>query len=229
MLKMPSFSSPLPRTTFLVECLLPVTVVCPCVCFVPTRSNLRCLALKLSVSPSVSIEGTIEAHLIPRIDIGISGLGGVAEATVFLDLDASATATLTLNGSANAVAAVSPSTDNATETSASFNGCVGVDAGLDVNAGADASFFGIFDQSTQVNLFTKKFDLFDVSPTRLMTTIYHFAHAYSAQKCFGTATNKREIYERLPQLMHKRVGLICPSVNAGDPTLIAEEAIPASR
>jgi hypothetical protein len=63
-----------------------------------------------------------------------------------------------------------------TNTSASFGGCVDVSAGLDVNAGADASFFGLFDAQTKVNLFTKKFDLFKVgsSPSQIDMTLTVF-------------------------------------------------------
>lgn len=44
----------------------------------------------------------------------------------------------------------------------SFGGCIEVGAGLDVNAGADADFFGLFNPSTKVNLFSKKFQIFKV-------------------------------------------------------------------
>ncbi|KAJ7246984.1 hypothetical protein C8J57DRAFT_1359761 [Mycena rebaudengoi] len=108
--------------------------------------------LSLSVTPSVASKGTVAAHVIPRIDLGISGLAGLASATVFLNLDASAQMNLNLN------AAVTASTDAA--TTKSVDGCIDIGAGFDVNAGASASFFGLFDPSTQVNLFSKKFELF---------------------------------------------------------------------
>lgn len=44
----------------------------------------------------------------------------------------------------------------------SFGGCIEIGAGLDVNAGADADFFGLFNPSTKVNLFSKKFQIFKV-------------------------------------------------------------------
>ncbi|KAJ7058958.1 hypothetical protein C8F01DRAFT_284946 [Mycena amicta] len=113
--------------------------------------------LSLSVAPSISSKGVVSAHIIPRIDLGISGLAGLAQATVFLDLDASASMTLSLDANANA--GVSTTADPT--ASASVKGCIDVAAGFDVNAGADGSFFGIFDKSTQVNLFSKKFDIFN--------------------------------------------------------------------
>jgi hypothetical protein len=54
---------------------------------------------------------------------------------------------------------------NAKDINGSFGGCIEIGAGLDVNAGADASFFGLFDQGTKVNLFTKKFQIFKVRRT----------------------------------------------------------------
>jgi hypothetical protein len=123
-------------------------------------------ALQLSVSPSLASKAVVAAHLIPRLDVGVSALGGVAAATIFLDLDTSASVTMTLNAAANAGVAVAPDATGAaavtTSASASIDGCVNAGAALNVNAGADGSFFGLFDKSTQVNLFTKDFDVFQV-------------------------------------------------------------------
>jgi hypothetical protein len=46
--------------------------------------------------------------------------------------------------------------------SPSVDGCIDIGAGFDVNAGAEGSFFSIFNAQTQVTLFSKKFDLFKV-------------------------------------------------------------------
>ena len=77
------------------------------------------------------------------------------------------------------VAAI-PATPSPESGSTKFGGCVELDTGLDVNAGADADFFGLFNQGTSVNLFSKKFELFKVrvynsllSVCLLMTT-YRF-------------------------------------------------------
>jgi hypothetical protein len=43
-----------------------------------------------------------------------------------------------------------------------FNGCIGMQAGLSVNAGADANFLGLFDKNTSVTLFKRDFQLFQV-------------------------------------------------------------------
>jgi len=62
----------------------------------------------------------------------------------------------------NAGTTANTTTDGDSSASASVDGCVDVGAELDVNAGADGSFFGLFDKTTQVNLLSKKFELFKV-------------------------------------------------------------------
>ncbi|KAH6918104.1 hypothetical protein BKA70DRAFT_1088991 [Coprinopsis sp. MPI-PUGE-AT-0042] len=62
--------------------------------------------LKLAVVPSVKATGTVEAHLIPSLNLGISALAGLADARVFLELDASAAMKLEVEGRAAAVASV---------------------------------------------------------------------------------------------------------------------------
>lgn len=120
-------------------------------------------------------KGTVEAHLIPGLDLGITALGGASKATVSLNLDASASVTLTLNASAVATVTPRSSVDmvphdetapaamaRADTASTGVNGCIDVGAALNVNAGADAKFFAIFDANAKVNLFTQKFDFFNV-------------------------------------------------------------------
>ncbi|KAJ3807523.1 hypothetical protein EV368DRAFT_40257 [Lentinula lateritia] len=159
--------------------------------------------LTLSVTPSVKSTGSLTAHLIPSLNLGIQALDNIASATVFLDLDASATMQLSLdavdsasvsvdNGesSSNSTTSTSNSTSIASSTSSTisayysisstttttsstglqFGGCVEIDTGLAVNAGADAKFFDLFDASTQVPLFSKEFVLFKVN-TELMFII----------------------------------------------------------
>uniref|UniRef100_A0A0W0EY52 DUF7223 domain-containing protein n=1 Tax=Moniliophthora roreri TaxID=221103 RepID=A0A0W0EY52_MONRR len=167
--------------------------------FTPTNTPL-----KLSVTPSVASKAVVEGHIIPTLQFGVSALGGIAEAVIFVDLDASAAVTLSLNASAS----VSTNITTPVETQANVTGCLDVGTGLDVNAGADASFFKIFDKNTKVNLFTKKFDLFN--------------------KCLGTNT-KREVSQlhvsrrRAPLRMLKR-DLTCPTF-ATDIVSVVDEAI----
>jgi len=55
-------------------------------------------ALKVSVQPSGSVNGKVEAHLIPTISFGVSAFGGKTEAGIHVDFDGSTT--VTLSGSA---------------------------------------------------------------------------------------------------------------------------------
>ncbi|KAF8171161.1 hypothetical protein K438DRAFT_1982156 [Mycena galopus ATCC 62051] len=71
--------------------------------------------LQLSASPSVQATGTLTAHLIPTINLGISAIGGKASATVFLALDTSASLVLSLDASARITGTIG---DNSTSSAA---------------------------------------------------------------------------------------------------------------
>jgi len=53
-------------------------------------------ALQLSLSPSAQANGSVSAHLIPTLNLGVSALNDVVKANVFLNLDTSATLQLSL-------------------------------------------------------------------------------------------------------------------------------------
>ncbi|KXN88374.1 hypothetical protein AN958_07417 [Leucoagaricus sp. SymC.cos] len=184
--------------------------------------------LKLSVQPSGTATGKIEAHLIPSLNLGINALGGIVGAGVFLELDASTSATLGVGATApetnatlatatskaapdatqTAVNAVSSSTD----TGASFGGCFEMDAGLDVNVGANADFFGLFNPSTKLPLFSKSFSLF--------------------KKCFGdpNQVQRRSESEAVVTMLEKRAfDLKCNGVNLGKASELANQVISASK
>ncbi|KAJ3991125.1 hypothetical protein F5050DRAFT_1581939 [Lentinula boryana] len=155
--------------------------------------NVGDTPLTLSVTPSVKSTGSLTAHLIPSLNLGVQALDNLASATVFLDLDASATMQLSLD----AVDSNSITIDNGTTTSSTglqFGGCVEIDTGLAVNAGADGKFFDLFDASTQIPLFSKEFVLFKVrfifeSELSACGVSFDLPHTltpiYSTQKCFG--------------------------------------------
>ncbi|KAJ3756979.1 hypothetical protein EV360DRAFT_47010 [Lentinula raphanica] len=134
--------------------------------------NVGDTPLTLSLTPSVKSTGSLTAHLIPSLNLGVQALDNLASATVFLDLDASATMQLSLDAvDSNSItvdngSSSNSTTGNSTITSSSsglqFGGCVEIDTGLAVNAGADGKFFDLFDASTQVPLFSKEFVLFKV-------------------------------------------------------------------
>ncbi|KAJ7134152.1 hypothetical protein C8R46DRAFT_1362308 [Mycena filopes] len=143
--------------------------------------------LTLSVQPGISGKGVLSAHLIPRVELGISGLG--ASSTVALILDASASMTLTLDAHATAgVSTTGPSTGSGT-----VNGCVDVGAGLDVSAEASANFFGLFDKSTKVDIFNKDFELF--------------------KTCIGKGVSRRSA-RAIETKLTRRANLGCPAAIA---------------
>ncbi|KAJ7143848.1 hypothetical protein C8R44DRAFT_657477 [Mycena epipterygia] len=126
--------------------------------FTPNNSPLN-----FSVSPSVASSAKLEAHIIPGLDFGITAVGGVATATVFVDFDTSSTMTLSLDGAASAsgsVKNISTSGVAVKNASSSLDGCADISAGLAINAGAEGEFFHLFDFAPQTNLFTKNFDFF---------------------------------------------------------------------
>jgi hypothetical protein len=91
----------------------------PCIHFALCADSAA--ALSLSVSPNVTASGSLQAHLIPALNFGLSALGGKASATVFFQLDSSATVDLSLSGSAGTIqiAGSSSSDGDATATATS--------------------------------------------------------------------------------------------------------------
>ncbi|KAG6885186.1 hypothetical protein C0992_005358, partial [Termitomyces sp. T32_za158] len=195
--------------------------------------------LHISVAPSVQGTGTIQAHLIPSLNLKVSALHDFVDGGIFLNLDASAEMNLSIVAGAQAsttvdkkkrdqsrtisrymprdaivAAEASPTTsaafdhvssivqpDTATSgasfavsspsscsfapssvfsapspavtlansstgnDSASFDGCINVNASLSVNIGADGDILSLVSASTEVTLYNKTFELFKVSRT----------------------------------------------------------------
>ncbi|KAF9474084.1 hypothetical protein BDN70DRAFT_997286 [Pholiota conissans] len=169
--------------------------------------------LTISANPTAGVTGTVNGHLIPSLNIGISALGDIVSAGVFLNVDASATASLNIHAAANAgvtvpreIEARSPkssefairgqnlpgrdffapepemvvrSIQERTATG-SFGGCFEIDANLNVNAGATADFFGLFNPSKTISLYNGSWDLY--------------------QKCFGSDASRRALLESRDEL-----------------------------
>lgn len=95
-------------------------------------------------------------------------------ASIFLDLDTFASLNLSLNDGATKGDPSKGTTDAPTQ----LNGCVGVGGGMSVNAGAEGSFYDLFDNSTQVALFSKDIQLFQVGES-------HLSHRWNSEflKC----------------------------------------------
>lgn len=147
-------------------------------------------ALGLSLEPQVTADGSVTAHLIPRLEFGVEVLDGLAEATIFVQADGSATLGINATASADIGLGDGMSTD--------VNACIGLDAGVDVTVGAVGSIKPIFTKDVSFDIFKKDFDLFD--------------------KCFGPSkrdlsrTSRRAIIPRVAR--SKRV-LTCPSPGEG--------------
>ncbi|KAH7097314.1 hypothetical protein BKA62DRAFT_643487 [Auriculariales sp. MPI-PUGE-AT-0066] len=110
-------------------------------------------ALGLQLEPGATADATVIAHLVPRLEFGIEVLKGLAEAEIFLNVDGSAKL------SAQAEASADISVGDTTDTT--VNGCVGLDAGVAVTAGATGSIPGIFSKTKSFDLFRKNFNLFE--------------------------------------------------------------------
>ncbi|KAJ7143852.1 hypothetical protein C8R44DRAFT_864873 [Mycena epipterygia] len=241
--------------------------------------------LTLSASPDVAATGTLTAHIIPSLNLGVSALGNKVSAQVFFEVDGSASLKLSLDASADAQTVIggSSSTTTTDESSttvnkstsykttksmayhtttaamshyttmthstaksmmhttttakamsssaaapkasasasasskqmydravtSSFGGCFEVDAGIAVNAGADGSFFGLFDKNAQDTLFSKNFVIF--------------------KKCFGAAASRRSMF-RLSRLQRqsalgRRAGLTCPAAGLKSPASLVSPTV----
>lgn len=179
--------------------------------------------LTVSVSPSAKATGTVEAHLIPSLNLGITALNGAAEAKVSLELDASSSMKLDLGATSKTILSLNPPAPSSAtsvpapipSTVAAFNGCFGIGAGFNVNAGASAAFFGIFNPNVKLPLLSKNFEVF--------------------KKCFGTSTGKRsdtDVWNYMSvdpasTLKDRALALTCPVLGTLPLLPIADQTIPA--
>jgi hypothetical protein len=70
--------------------------------------NIGDTPLKLSASPSIKATGSVEAHLIPSVNLKISALGDIVDAGIFLAMDTSAKMQLDLEGQAEGDVTITP-------------------------------------------------------------------------------------------------------------------------
>ena len=101
-----------------------------------------CIAIKLDVGASATLTGRVEAHIIPRLDIGVEILNGLAQATVFANLDASAGLEFTLEANANVTpvnGTIGDPNIDFSNIESSFGGRVAMDLGVSINVGAEAA------------------------------------------------------------------------------------------
>lgn len=131
--------------------------------------------MTIITSSLADIGSTFEAtaHLIPQIDVGISVLGDIASASVFMDLDASADFTAS------------------TTSTASPQPCVTASADINVGVGAQDSFFGLFNASVVKSLFDKRFPLFQVRAQGLPYTNFFIVEYFSFRSPDRNVSRKR--------------------------------------
>ncbi|KAJ6483572.1 hypothetical protein C8R47DRAFT_981428, partial [Mycena vitilis] len=100
--------------------------------FTPNNSPLN-----FSITPAVASNSAITAHIIPSLDFGVTAIGGLATATLFVEFDTSSTITTALDASGSVSGNASSSGVAFTsKTSSGLDGCVDIGAGLAINAGA---------------------------------------------------------------------------------------------
>ncbi|KAH7092710.1 hypothetical protein BKA62DRAFT_776055 [Auriculariales sp. MPI-PUGE-AT-0066] len=154
--------------------------------------------LIVSLDPTVSAHGTVNAGLIPRIDLGISILSGLAQATVYLDVAATAVLDLNIEGHATVDAPINASTGQTdVTTSTGASGCAKLNGGIDISVGAKGSIKPIFDKEVNYSIFNKELEVFN--------------------KCFGAgdAAATRRTLERRERAFEKR-DFICPALGLAD-------------
>ncbi|KAJ7768943.1 hypothetical protein B0H16DRAFT_273726 [Mycena metata] len=115
--------------------------------------------LTLSASPSVQATGTLTAHLIPSLSLGIKAIDGKVDATIFINLDTSAALVLSLDASAQvsktvagatATATAASDDDNST-TTALVNATTTADASTDTDAVNSTSTSAAIDAAPTAN------------------------------------------------------------------------------
>ncbi|KAF8823185.1 hypothetical protein HHX47_DHR10000375 [Lentinula edodes] len=150
--------------------------------------------LTLSVTPSVKSTGSLTAHLIPSLNLGIQALDNIASATVFLDLDASATMQLSLDAVDSASVSVdngesssnsTTSTSNSTSTASSTSSAVS--AYYSVSSGSNSSASSSID-SSNANIYYYNFFRRSASAAPTTTKPTSIPQAISSAKLAASAS-----------------------------------------
>jgi len=169
--------------------------------------NPKDVPIRVDVGASATLTGRASAHLIPRIDIGVKILNGIAEATVFANIDASAALDFTLEATVSGTPVDgtigNPEVDFQNFES-SFGGSVGMNLGVAINVGAEAALEPFFDQTANFQVFQKTFPLFE--------------------KRFGDQALKRSVRTLDSGRLSKRV-LACPGAGEGSPVNSLVDAV----
>ena len=147
---------------------------------------LRLLALQLSATPLVQATGSIEGHLIPTLNLGVSAFKWI-KTGISVALDSSVVLNITLEDvghthnlhetfdsefekrigldleadtNVSDTSTITPSL--VTASNQSFNGCFEADVALDFSVTADADFFDIIDANTNFTIYQDTIPLYKV-------------------------------------------------------------------
>ena len=99
--------------------------------------------MTFSGNPDAGATFMAAGHLITKLEVGLSALGGV-DASVFVNLDASADLSVF------------------TSTASDSQACANVNTALDVEVSAQGPFFNVFGSSVHKSLFNANFPLLEV-------------------------------------------------------------------
>jgi hypothetical protein len=105
------------------------------VVFHPEHSLKSSAALTLSVGGSASLIGKVEAHIVPRVEFGVSLLLGAAQASIYLEVDGYGVLDMHLTDSVTA----SPILIGATASTATASTSTSTNASIDASANASIS------------------------------------------------------------------------------------------
>ncbi|KAJ6553046.1 hypothetical protein B0H19DRAFT_1263467 [Mycena capillaripes] len=103
-------------------------------------------------------------------------------------------------------------TTDGTDTTKSLGGCINVNAAVSVNAGAEGSFFGLFDKFANAQLFNKNFKIFTKCFGDQATAAATATDSASAATASSTGTTQRRSVR--PTTLERRISLTCPLANS---------------
>jgi hypothetical protein len=133
--------------------------------------------LSVQVAPSAKVGGTFEAHVTPRIALGVDMISGFAKAEVFMEIDTSGTIDLGVQAVGGKIDIVGKGKEDPEDIS-KVEGCLGINAAITARAGAQGSVFPFFDETAAFDFFKKEFQLFQVSSPFLPSYLFIYLFIY---------------------------------------------------
>jgi len=122
------------------------------------------IALTLSVGGSASLTGKVEAHVIPRVEFGVSLLFGAAHASIYLEVDGYGVLDMSLAGS------------NTTSSTVEASTSTSINAGTNTSASASASTGTIISASDETTSTSTTANASTSNNTRISTSTSTCTH-----------------------------------------------------